>query len=200
MSLYHDQERQRAKREAARENSSRFASQTFTYRSSGSGNRVVQTPFMFDCKFLNEPALSDGHSIVRIPDLKHWRMPVCKVSVVKWVTEVNPTGPTFPFYVGAYLNVNVQIDPINFLRTDGSNLTFLEDQLENYTVNSIEWIGVKKSIAEAQEAIYLNAHPPQAIIDHFITFSEVGMKALPGEILDAMYADPELPARPVKYN
>ena len=199
MTVYGDQEALRGRREAFAENSARYASCTITYQTSNSGERVITDPFYFGCIFEVEPTIAYGRNVIQAPDSRHYLYPISNSSVRTWITQRNPTSPTNPFYVGAYLDFNVQINPINFLRTDGSNLSDLEDQLANYTVDSTEWHGVKNSIAEAEEALYLNDHPPTAIINHHITLSQVGIKKLPSSIMDGMYADPVLAAKKVTY-
>lgn len=93
-------------------------------------------------------------------------------------------------YKGAYLYFNLQIDTVQRPRTDGSNLTLLQAQLAQVTPGTYDYEALQANIKEAQEALYLNAHPPTASVTFSLLWMGVALKGLPANVQDKLHADP----------
>lgn len=202
-------------RQQQADNRTRQATNIFTYTTTGVGQIVMKQPIMFDCDFIEEPGFTSGVAIVKVPDLTHYRYPLVTAGVYRWVKEpqhketmaqaILATGAgkstvedtTPQFYKGAYLYFLVRVDPNIPVRTDGSNLAYLEEQLTYYDVGTQDYLTVRKLIAEAHESLYLAAHPAKVTLHHHLQFTGIAMKKLSDDVTklaDDKKVEPEKPA------
>lgn len=201
------------------ENSTREAVNRFTHTTTGVGQIVMQQPISFDCVFTEEPSFTSGVALVKSPDPAHYRFPLVTAGVYRWVKKPQKPKPpseillaTFvpgtgqsstppqvedkspQFYTGAYLYFIVRADPTQNVRSDGSNLAQLQQAFTD--ADLAQRAGLTKLIKEAQEALYLNANPPQITIHHHLVFSGNAMKKLSDAVIklaDDMHATPADP-------
>lgn len=93
-------------------------------------------------------------------------------------------------YKGAYMYFVVQIDSIARPRTNGSNLTQLQAQLAQLDVGSADYIATEANIKEAQEALYLTAHPAKADVIFHLMWMGTALKGVPTSVTDELHSDP----------
>lgn len=206
-----DQQQAAQNRAAAAENQARSATHSASFTTHGNGYFIDPAPLKFDCVFTVEPAIAHAVSLVKAPNTKHYKYPICNAGVYKWITKSSPgdagkahTDPSAqPHYVGCYVYFVVQCDPLVYPRTDGSNLAALQAQLATEQAkdspNSDIVSALKANIAEAKEALYLNTHPPKVVMNHHLSFSQIALKALPDQVTSALGADPNMSPNSVSY-
>lgn len=96
-------------------------------------------------------------------------------------------------YKGAYLYFVVVVDPLMRPRSDGSDLADLQAQLTHAT--GPDATKLQKLIAEAQEALWLNAHPPKPVMNFSLTFFGMALKTVSDTVIDGLHSDPSLTPR-----
>lgn len=217
-----NQESARATRDQFAENAPRQAFFTTEQHVSGSGFIRVDEPVLFDCVFVEKPAFSSGTSIELMPDVTHYRYPLCDVGIYKWVTE--PTPEARERYRGALRSAafgapagHVQVEaldnrsiyPDEDLLWKGAYLYFHVQvepiirprtdgsnlaslQARLATATGSDAITLNKLIAEAQEAQYLLGNPPVASVVYSLTWMGVALKSL-STIIDELHSDPSIP-------
>lgn len=215
------QHNQRAQRAQIAENSARQAFFTVQHQVSGVGFVAMTRPVEFDVTFTHRPAFTHGAFLAKVPDVSHYRYPVCHVGVYKWLTEPTPEARARHkqavnavarvgggqgldnssiysedelLYKGAYLYFHLVIHPAKNVRTDGSNLTALQAQLASAAGANAVILG--KLVAEAKEAQYLIANPPSAQVIFSLVFMGTALKGLSDELEGRLHADPA--ATPIK--
>ena len=198
------------RRNQTAENSTRLATNAFTYTTSGQGQILVKQPIMFDCIFTQEPSFTSGVYVAQPPNVDLYRYPLVTAGIYKWVKELqkvdsykakNRDGLIFDagpkaadviaalqenephFYKGAYLYFVVRVDPNQTPRSDGSNLALLQAAFNRAIPGSTTASNLAANIAEAKLAIKLKANPAQLTLHHHLQFSGVAMKALSDSVM-----------------
>lgn len=167
------------------ENTARLAYQTSVHQTNGAGWTAPKSPLTFDSKFTTQPAVYHGSVLTRAPDYKHYKFPQCSGGVTRWVIQNG-------LYVGAYLWFSVTCDPIRPPRTDGSNQAALQAAQAGFDSASNSYHQYAALIAEAQEAIYLLAHPANVVVSHNLLFMATGIKGMPSNVEEELHADATL--------
>jgi hypothetical protein len=90
-----------------RENAARMASFFVTYQTTGTGELVPPNPVPFEQPMFTEPAVTHGFALTRLPDRRHYRLPMASGGVLRW--QRNDRG----YYIGAWLYFRIECDFID---------------------------------------------------------------------------------------
>ncbi len=203
----------RQRREQQQENAARHAAFFQRYTTSGTGE-TVSGLIRFSTAFTEEPYVTTGCLIKKLPDVTHYRYPTVTAGVIRWETEpIGPPPNRFVFvsgqappdprpklYVGAWMVFTVQCDPRNIPNTDGRNEAQLRARLASLKrqgASADEVYVAQAYLNEAVEAKWLKANPAKVVVEHHLSFSGVSVKAsdlAKDELLDPGTFRPEVEA------
>ena len=91
-------------KERHKENSAREVNFHSTYETTGSGELIPTSVVPFQVPFFQEPHVTHGCAIQRLPDRNFYRLPTVTGGVLRW--ERNARG----FYVGAFVFFRIHCD------------------------------------------------------------------------------------------
>lgn len=183
----------RQRREQQQENAARDAQFHTKHTTSGTGESVSGL-IRFGTKFSEQPWVSTGAVIQKLPDVAHYRYPTVTAGVIRWQTE--PIGPPDlgrfsmggqtedprpKLYIGAFVVFVVQCDPRNIPNTDGGNVAELKKKMDALAGNPTTpaYKTAKALYDEAVEARWLldPKNKAKVVVEHHLTFTGVAVKA-----------------------